>query len=277
MASLQIGIMQGRLSNPIENKIQSFPVLSWRDEFKEAALCNFACIEWVFDSYSKNPIMDDSSLSEIKSLSSNYDIKVNSVCADYFMEKKLFNESRSEIERNLDVLRKLIKNCNKIGMSILEIPLVDSSSLSNIENENELIKNLNKILPFANDNGIHIVLETDMQPQHFKQFLEKFDYAVFANYDTGNSAFLQYDVVEELTVLSNKIKNIHIKDRLSHGKTVPLGMGDAKFDLFFANLKKIDYNGDLIIQGARESELTPKQTCNNYYKFVKQYVDKYFK
>lgn len=269
--------MQGRLSNPIDNKIQSFPTASWRDEFKESALCNFACIEWVFDSYNKNPILDDSLLSEIKSLSIKHNVKVNSVCADYFMEKKIFNEASSEIEKNLNVLKKLIKNCNKIGISIIEIPLVDSSSLSNIENERELIKNLNKILPIANDNNIHLVLETDMRPQHFREFLDMFDSEVFANYDTGNSASLQYDVVEELTVLSDKIKNIHIKDRMLHGKTVPLGTGDTKFDLFFANLKKIDYKGDLIIQGAREPEFTPKQTCNKYYKFVKQYVDKYFK
>ncbi|MEM3062431.1 MAG: TIM barrel protein [Nitrososphaerota archaeon] len=139
------------------------------------------------------------------------------------------------------------------------------------------MKNLNKILSFASDNGVHIVLETDMQPQHFREFLDKFDSEVFANYDTGNSASLQYDVVEELAILSDKIKNIHIKDRLSGGKTVPLGTGDTKFDLFFANLKNTNYRGDLIIQGARESEFTPKQTCDKYYKFVKQYVDKYFK
>lgn len=268
--------MQGRLSAPIANKIQSFPVGVWKDEFKEAAACNFRCIEWIFDCYNENPLMDDSQISEIKSLSSKYDIKINSVCADYFMEKKIFNESPEAIEKNLSVLRKLIKNCNQAGISVLEIPLVDSSSLSTKEHENEFTKNLNKILPLAKDNGVEIVLETDMRPLQFKAFLERFDSTVFANYDTGNSAALGYDVVEELATLSNKIKNIHLKDRLLHGKTVPLGTGNAKFELFFSNLQKIHFTGDLIIQGARETEFTPKQTCEKYYKFVKQYVDKYF-
>ena len=54
--------MQGRLSFPIDNKIQYFPKNKWQDEFKEAASCNFACIEWIFDTYEKNPIMDDSKI-----------------------------------------------------------------------------------------------------------------------------------------------------------------------------------------------------------------------
>lgn len=269
--------MQGRLSPPLENKIQCFPKNSWQDEFKDAASCNFACMEWIFDQYEKNPIMDDSKLTEIKSLSDKYGVKVNSVLADYFMEKKFFNETEDQVEKNLDVLRKLIKNCGKIGISILEIPFVDSSSISTSKNEEDVIRTLNKVSSLAKDNDVSITLETDMIPHRFRRFLENFDSSVFfANYDTGNSTALGYDVEEELSILSDKIKNIHIKDRLLHGKTVPLGAGDTNFDLFFSNLKKITFKGDLIVQGARENNLTPKQTCERYHNFVKQYVDKYF-
>ncbi len=270
--------MQGRLSSPIDNKIQCFPKNKWQDEFKEAASCNFACIEWIFDTYEKNPIMNDFEITEMKSISNKFNVKINSVCADYFMERKIFNESKNEIEKNLDVLRKLIKNCRKVGIYILEIPLVDSSSIFTQEHEIDLVRNLSSILPFAKDNDVAIVLETDMQSQRFRDFLESFEPStVFANYDTGNSTALGYNVEEELNVLSNRIKNIHIKDRLIHGKTVPLGAGDTKFDLFFSNLKKINFRGDLIIQGAREYNSMPKQTCEKYYKFVKQYVDKYYR
>ena len=268
--------MQGRLSFPIDNKIQYFPKNRWQDEFKEAASCNFACIEWIFDTYENNPIMDNFKITEMKSLSNKFGVKINSVCADYFMEEKIFNESKYEIEKNLDVLQKLIKNCRKADIYILEIPLIDSSSISTTEHENDLVKNLSRILPFAKDNGVVITLETDMPPRRFRNFLENFEPSiVFANYDTGNSTSLGYDVEEELDILSDRIKNIHIKDRIIHGKTVPLGTGDTKFDLFFSNLKKINFKGDLIIQGAREDNSTPKQTCEKYYKFVKQYVDKY--
>ncbi|WP_255486631.1 sugar phosphate isomerase/epimerase family protein [Candidatus Nitrosotenuis sp. DW1] len=250
----------------------------WQDEFKEAASCNFACIEWIFDTYEKNPIIDNSEITEMRLISNKFGVKINSVCADYFMEKKIFNESENEIEKNLDVLRKLIKNCRKTDIRILEIPLVDSSSISAPEHENDLMKNLSKILPFAKDNDVAITLETDMPPRRFRNFLESFEPStVFANYDTGNSTALGYDVEEEINILSDRIKNIHIKDRIVHGKTVPLGTGNTKFDLFFSSLKKINFRGDLIIQGAREDNFTPKQTCEKYYKFVKQYVDKYYR
>lgn len=270
--------MHGRLSPPIYNKIQCFPADSWEEEFKAAAACNFACIEWIFDTYGNNPILDDSKIAKIKSLSDKYGVKVNSVCADYFMEKKIFDLPKYEIEKNLDVLCQLIKNCRKAGISILEIPLVDSSSLFTPKYESELRENLSQVLPLAEDEGIAITLETDMPPLRFRTFLESFEpFIVFANYDTGNSASLGYDVMEELEILSEKIKNIHIKDRLLHGQTVPLGTGDTKFDLFFSSLKKINFQGDLIIQGAREDNVPPTQTCAKYYRFVKQYVDKYSK
>jgi len=269
--------MQGRLSEPIENKIQSFPKNTWKEEFKKAAECGFTVIEWVFDLYEKNPIMDNSQILDIKSISEKYSVKINSLCADYFMEKKLFNETKANIKKNLDILSRLIEKCNRIGISAIEIPLVDSSSLKTKTDEDSLVHNLNPILSHAYDNGINIVLETDLSPDHFKSFLSEFDYPnVFANYDTGNSTALGYDVISELTTLSDKIKNIHIKDRLFKGKSVPLGTGDTNFVSFFSNLKKINFKGDLIIQGAREEHVSPTKTCVKYYNFVKQYLDKYF-
>lgn len=269
--------MHGRLSPTIENKIQSFPMISWQNEFRQAASCNFKCMEWIFDQYERNPIMDDEKLVQIKSLSDESGIQINSVLADYFMEKKFFNETKTQINKNLDVLRKLIQNCRKIGISMLEIPFVDSSSMLTLEHEQAVVENLNTISSYAKDCGIMIVLETDLSPIKFRKFLDNFDpLTFFANYDTGNSAALGYSMREEFDVLSDKIKNIHIKDRLLHGKTVPLGTGAVNFDLFFSNLKKIDYKGDLIIQGAREIDHSPTETCEKYLKFVKQYVDKYF-
>ncbi|GBL40917.1 hypothetical protein EMGBD3_02850 [Nitrosarchaeum sp.] len=52
---IKIGIMNGRLSPPVDNHIQSFPVNSWRNEFQRAYDCGFDSIEWVFD-LNPNPI-----------------------------------------------------------------------------------------------------------------------------------------------------------------------------------------------------------------------------
>ncbi len=72
--------------------------------------------------------------------------------------------------------------------------------------------------------------------------------------------------------------NIHIKDRKFQGGTVPLGHGDVDFELFFDELSKINYRGELIIQGARQDSTENHiKTCKNYLKIVKQYLDKYNK
>jgi hexulose-6-phosphate isomerase len=98
---------------------------------------------------------------------------------------------------------------------------------------------------------------------------------VYANYDTGNSASLGYNVNEEFKILKGKIKNIHLKDRILGGTTVPLGLGNTNFEEFFKTLKKSEYSGDLIIQAARIEEMKPEQNCIKYLNFIKEYLDKY--
>lgn len=271
-----IGIMSGRLSAQINNKIQSFPNDSWKEEFKKAQDCGFDSIEWIFD-LNPNPILQNDGIEEIKSLSKQYDIKVTAVCADYFMEKMLFNVDQSDLEKNITVLHKLIQQCYKLEIGILEIPFVDSSSLKTQNDINHMIANIQQTVDFATSQNVKITLETDLPPRDFKNLLETFGSHIGANYDTGNSTALGYDVMEELRTLSPWLTNVHIKDRLYGGSTVPLGTGDVNFDLVFSMLAKINYTGQLIIQGAREDQqmIGPQDTCKKYLKFVKTYANKH--
>ena len=270
--------MGGRLSEPIEDEIQAFPRYSWRNEFDKASKCGFALIEWVFDLYENNPILDNYQIKEIKSLSEKYDVKINSICADYFMKKMLFNVSTFDLEKNLNVLKTLIQKCHNLEIKILEIPFVDSSSIKNINDKKQLVTNLKKILPLVEENDVQLTLETDLPPSSFKDLLVSFEHPnVKANYDTGNSTAMGYDVKKELEEFGPWIANVHIKDRMRDGITMPLGEGDTNFDLFFSNLAKINYKGDLIIQGAREPilKIKPEDTCKKYLEFIKQYLHKY--
>ena len=65
---VKVGIMGGRLSNPIENRIQSFPKNSWRDEFETANKIGFDYLEWVFDNFEPNPIMNKEQIQEKKTI-----------------------------------------------------------------------------------------------------------------------------------------------------------------------------------------------------------------
>lgn len=277
--SKKLGIMQGRLSPPINMNIQSFPKNTWKDEFSIAESLGFETIEWVFDSYD-NPLLNEEQLLEIKKTLENFSIEINSVCADYFMKEKLFGESENEIEKNLDVFLKLIKNCNKLGIKIIEIPLVDESSIRNSNYQKEFEINLERIIGIASNFDVTIALETDLEPNRLKNWISKINHPnINLNYDIGNSTACKFDIEQEWNLLHKWIINIHIKDRFFGGNTVSLGQGDTNFDCFFKLLKQKNYDGDLIIQGAREdlnnNKILPTETNKKYLDFVNQYLDKY--
>lgn len=91
--------MCGRLSPQIDDKIQIFPTAHWKNEFKIASDCRFDSVEWIFD-LEQNPILEERGLIEMKKLSTEYDVKVNSLCCDYFMERLLFNVNEFDLNKN---------------------------------------------------------------------------------------------------------------------------------------------------------------------------------
>lgn len=276
ISNLNIGIMQGRLSPKINNQIQAFPNKYWENEFKIASKNKIYSIEWIIDEY-KNPITDETQIDYIKKISTKYNVKINSICCDFFMNNLLFRISKEEQKKNILVLKKIMKNANALKIKILEIPLVDSSSIKNEKEEEELIINLKEITQEAKDLGILIGLETDYQPKKILKLLKKIDNEnIVINYDTGNSASLGFNSKEELTMTGKYIKNIHIKDRKLHGSTVPFGQGDVNFDLFFSTLNDIEYKGDLILQGARVENENPEITITKYRDFILKYIERYF-
>ena len=272
----KIGIMSGRLSEPLTKKIQEFPRNTWKYEFEKASVSGFRTIEWIFDAWNKNPVMNNDGIDQIKHFSEQTDITINSLLADYFMEKKLFSVSEFDLQKNLEVLRNLIKNSNRLGIKILEIPFVDSSSLKTKEEQSQVLSNIEKIVPLLEEYDVFLTLETDLPPTSFNELILSFNHSnIKANYDVGNSASLGYDMKEELNLYGDLIYNIHIKDRKYCSGTVPLGEGDVDFELFFNLLQKINYNGELIIQGAREHNVKPEDTCIKYLQFVKKFVDRH--
>jgi L-ribulose-5-phosphate 3-epimerase len=94
-----IGIMQGRLVPPTENRIQCFPRQNWADEYELGAKAGINCIEWIYDFYGAdvNPIATDAGIAQMKALTRKTGIQVLSICADYFMERPLVRASTGEL------------------------------------------------------------------------------------------------------------------------------------------------------------------------------------
>ncbi len=273
---IELGIMQGRLSPQYKNLIQHYPLRNWKNEFKIASQIGIKHIEWIFEypNFRKNVIFSKKKTIELKKIIRKYGVSVNTLIMDYFIVSRFFNESNKIINYNFKIFEKVAKNCHIAGISIIEIPLVDNSSIFKINNKKEIIENLKKIIIIAEKYKIKISLETDLPPKSFKIFIDTFlPKKVYVNYDIGNSAALNYDPIKEIKILGKHFINVHIKDRLVFGKSVKLGNGNANFSIIFKLLKNIKYKGFYTIQGARLDKI-----CNyvDVIKFYIKYIKNFF-
>jgi sugar phosphate isomerase/epimerase len=192
-------------------------------------------------------------LQKIKKIVDNTGVKVESVCADYFMESPLFRNR--ELSKSIETLIKLIKNVSFLGVNNIIIPCVDNSRFQSDSDKLEFIENMIQPLSYAQEYKVNLSLETDLNPLNFARLLDKFSSEYLTvNYDVGNSASLGYDSTEEFRAYGDRISDIHIKDRLLNGSSVLLGTGNADFNKFFKLLEKLDYSGPLIMQAYRDDD-----------------------
>ena len=259
----RIGIMQGRLSPPIGQKIQAFPQQHWEEEFSTATAMDLSSIEWILESpLETNPLWSTDGLAQIHERTQETGLRIDFVCADYFMESPFVRMSADDLKRNRLVLNKAIDQCAALSGKGIEIPCVDASEIRSQEEEDELASAIEPCLEHAAKRNIQVGLETALAPDRFRKLLDRIGHPFLkANYDSGNSASLGYDPVEEISAYGQWINNVHIKDRVQGGGTVPLGTGDADICKVLRLLKSVSYGGEFILQGARGSDDIATARC----------------
>jgi hexulose-6-phosphate isomerase len=260
----KIGFMQGRLSPMIRNKLQAFPFAYWQKEFKIANSLNIKLMEWTIDNFKfeKNPIIKNRVL--IKKLSINNNLLIPSITLDFFMESPIWKLNKKDglfLEKKLLTV---LESCKSLGIPNIIIPILDNSSIKNEKEKNKFIEFAIKFKNFLIKNKLRILIESDLDPISKLRFIKKFPNNIFGiNYDTGNSAFMGYDINDEMKYYKEFIFNIHIKDRKFKGPSVMLGEGHYDFKLLFKKIVKI-YKGNYILQSARYKKNYVKDLKNNY-------------
>lgn len=249
-----IGIMQGRLLPPTDNRIQCFPRQNWADEFELGARAGIDSIEWIYDFYGAdvNPIATDAGIEQMKALTRKTGVQVLSICADYFMDRPLVRASAGEMAERLAMMDWLLGRGHLLGINRMVVPFVDASRIDTDTEFEDLVGTLARILPLAGKTGIEIHLETSLPPARFAALLDRLPHPLLkANYDSGNSSSLGYKPGEEFTAYGKRVGSVHIKDRLLGGATVAPGTGDADFPALAGSLRAVGYAGDFILQVAR--------------------------
>jgi L-ribulose-5-phosphate 3-epimerase len=253
-----IGIMQGRLSPPVNGKIQAFPVAHWREEFPAAKQLGLHCMEWTLDHHNlvENPLMTEAGRREICSLCDAYGIAIPSLTGDCFMQAPFWKEAGGAARKRLVAeFDAIVSVCAASGIGIIVVPLVDQGRLENDEQATSLFATLAERKERLHQAGLRIAFEIDFSPAQLAAWIKTYPPDVFGiNYDTGNSASLGYNPKEEIEAYGSWITNVHIKDRLLGGTTVPLGTGHADIPLMLRLLKQTGYSGGFVLQAARGAD-----------------------
>ena len=252
------GIMQGRLSPPEDGRFQSFPRASWRDEIPRARQAGLDYIEWIHDDYDQgaNPIFTPEGRAELAALKSENTIATPALCGDWFMDFPFLRCTESELRQREQHLHDLLPLAAEIGAARMVIPIVDHSKIVTEEDKDIILEVLERALPIADQFGVELHLETDLNPSDFAAFLARIPHPMLkVNWDSGNSSGLGYIASEEFAAYGDRIGSIHIKDRFRKPEggieTRPLGTGSADFDDVFACMKRIHYQGGVTLQVAR--------------------------
>jgi len=252
----KIGFMQGRLSPMVNGKIQAFPWEHWKNEFTSAKKIEIFMMEWTLDQEDlyKNPFMNKEGQAEILELSKETGVKIPSLTGDCFMQAPFYKAgyNKEELLKDFD---NIIKACGALGVTFIIFPLVDNGALKTASEEELLLTELYKRVDLLKENKVKIVFESDFPPLRLKEFIAKLPADLFGiNYDLGNSASLGYEPVSEIKAYGERIFNVHIKDRVFGGTTVPLGTGDVKFSAVFKGLREAKYDGNYILQTVRSQD-----------------------
>ena len=251
---ISIGFIQGRMSPLVDGKIQAFPWNNWEKEFEIASKYNFKIMEWTLDQLDlyKNPLMTKDGQNKIKFLSEKYDISISSLTGDCFMQNPFYKVDGMVRYNLLQDLKKIIIACGSLDIKFIVFPLVDNGSLESKEQEQILKDGLSSVDSLLQMNNVKIIFESDYSPDKLNDFICNYPSEYYGiNYDIGNSAALDFDSKEEIKAYGDKILNVHIKDRLLGGTTVPLGKGNADIQKVLDELASIGYDGNYILQTAR--------------------------
>jgi hexulose-6-phosphate isomerase len=255
--SERIGFMQGRLSPLVDGRIQAFPWDCWQAEFTSAQKNGFGLMEWTLDQdrLYENPLLTPAGQIEIGELRHAHGLLIGSLTGDCFMQSPFWKATGAAAEQLQEDFCAVVRACSLAGISIMVLPLVDNGRLSSRIEEDQLIAVLESHAGLLNKLGVKAVFESDYAPAELARFIDRLDPSQFGvNHDIGNSAGLGMRPADEIAAYGQRIVNVHIKDRVLGGTTVPLGTGSADFESVFAALAKAGYRGNYILQTARAQD-----------------------
>jgi hexulose-6-phosphate isomerase len=233
-------------------------------------------MEWTLDQddLHRNPLLTGAGQERIRALGAAHDVRVASVTGDCFMQApfwKARGEERAALQRDFLAV---VDACGWLGGAAIVVPLVDHGALAERGQEDLLVDWLLEHRAYFAEHQVSVLFECDFVPQQLARFIDRLPAPGFGiNYDIGNSAALDYRPAEEFACYGHRVLNVHVKDRVLGGTTVPPGSGNADFEAVFAELKRVAYHGNYIMQTARAADGDHAGALSRYREMIARWLD----
>jgi L-ribulose-5-phosphate 3-epimerase len=247
----RIGFMQGRLAEPVDDRSRTAHWDSWRGEFPTAQQYGFGTMEWRLgeEPILMNPLMSASGRAEMRSLCGEFGISIPSLAADFITQAPFYKVSGRERRARLDVLSAVLEACAEVGIGLLVVPLVNGGKLCTSREIESLRSGLDQVAALLDATGIVLAFESDFDPPRLASLIGQYPAERFGiTYDIGDSVSLGFDSGEEIATYGNRIVNVHVKDWIPWGGSVPWGAGCGNLASTLSQLRRAGYQGNLILQ-----------------------------
>lgn len=253
---MKLGIIQGRLSPPVEG-FQETPA-NWKKEFDLLPELGLNHIEWVVTkkSFATNPLFTQDI--------SGYADNISAICADNIIDPNFYKGDY--LETNLG---KICHYAWQYKINNIVIPLLEESSVVNFTKKVLFKQHLAYYSRKYSDINFILEIESDVI---IARELADLASNIYLVYDTGNLTTLKVDHEYYINMSSDKIANVHLKDRVK-GKTTTVepGEGGTNFDSIFKTLNKNNYSGLFTLQTARGKDGDEIETIKKHINYFKQY------
>ena len=231
--------MQGRLVPSKSGLIQEFPWTDWKKEFRFANQVGLKLIEWTleYENLEKNPFVTSLGQLEIIELSKEFDILVESVTLNCFMNAPLHREHPvTRAKSSMCDFINIVKHSSKLGVHIGVLPLVVEAGVDDKDSFLNLFELLDSIRELCDSSNFKIALECEYNLEVIRWIskqLETLPHVGF-NFDIGNSASLGNDPLVEIDLYGDKLININSNCELRlicFKITLPTGLEPVTFRL----------------------------------------------
>jgi len=163
-------------------------------------------------------------------------------CDSSLVEKTGQTKAVALIERALDFTA-------AVNADVMLLCTYLQSEPNTTEKKKNLLETIHRVEPLARKLGVAIALESPLPAQQLVQLVDAAasDH-IGIYYDLGNAIALGFDPIEEITFVSRHLRAIHVKDSINKLGGLHLGKGYLNMPAAMDALKKINYDGWLVIE-----------------------------